>query len=144
MTAPSSIDPSRFLHEHLASASPDLLREMMTTFVNAMMSAEVDAICGAPYGLSSPERSHGVTLQVRFRPTTMPSAIAEVMRSVLISSDTILHLPEPTVQVVSLDGNAVALDEQLQKVAETDTAHQLALNLYRKYATMFRTALGRT
>ena len=60
--------------------------------------------------LSSPERSHGVTLQVRFRPTTMPSAIAEVMRSVLISSDTILHLPEPTVQVVSLDGNAVELE----------------------------------
>jgi hypothetical protein len=25
MTAPSSIDPARFLHEHLASASPDLL-----------------------------------------------------------------------------------------------------------------------
>jgi putative transposase len=26
MTAPSSIDPARFLHEHLASASPDLPR----------------------------------------------------------------------------------------------------------------------
>ena len=26
MTAPSSIDPARFLHEQLASASPDLLR----------------------------------------------------------------------------------------------------------------------
>ena len=51
-----------------------------------------------------------MTLAVRFRPTTMPSAIAEVMRSVLISSDTILHLPEPTVQVVSLDGNAVELE----------------------------------
>ena len=50
MTAPSSIDPARFLHEHLQSASPDLLREMMTTFLNTLMSAEADAICGAPYG----------------------------------------------------------------------------------------------
>ena len=58
MTAPSSIDPARFLHEHLQSASPDLLRHMLTTFVNAMMSAEADAICGAPFGVSSPERSN--------------------------------------------------------------------------------------
>ena len=32
MTAPSSIDPARFLHEQLAQASPDLLRQMLTTF----------------------------------------------------------------------------------------------------------------
>jgi hypothetical protein len=29
MTAGSSIDPAEFLHEHLAQASPDLLRELM-------------------------------------------------------------------------------------------------------------------
>jgi putative transposase len=58
VTAPSSIDPARFLHEHLAAASPDLLREMLTTFVNTLMSAEADAVCGAPYGTSSPERSN--------------------------------------------------------------------------------------
>jgi len=56
MTAPSSIDPARFLHEQLASASPDLLRSMLTTFVNTLMSAEVDVVCGACYGQSSPER----------------------------------------------------------------------------------------
>jgi putative transposase len=56
MTAPSSIDPARFLHEQLASASPDLLRSMLTTFVNTLMSAEVDVVCGACYGRSSPER----------------------------------------------------------------------------------------
>ena len=50
MTAPSSIDPARFLHEHLASASPDLLRQMLTTFINTLMSAEADAVCGAGYG----------------------------------------------------------------------------------------------
>jgi transposase-like protein len=58
MTAPSSIDPSRFLHEQLGSASPDLLRHMLTTFMNTLMSAEADAVCGAPYGESSPERTN--------------------------------------------------------------------------------------
>ena len=48
-----------------------------------------------------------------------------------------------TVEGRSIDGNAVALDEQLQKVAETDTAHQLATNLYKKYSNLFKTALGR-
>ena len=38
MTAPSSIDPARFLHDQLESASPDLLRSMLATFVNALMS----------------------------------------------------------------------------------------------------------
>ncbi|MEU8262999.1 transposase, partial [Micromonospora sp. NPDC048999] len=54
--APSSIDPARFLHEHLESASPDLLRDLLTTFINTLMSAEADALCGAEYGTSSPER----------------------------------------------------------------------------------------
>jgi putative transposase len=56
MTAPSSIGPARFLHEQLESASPDLLRSMLTTFINTLMSAEADAVCGAPYGLPGPER----------------------------------------------------------------------------------------
>ena len=56
MTAPSSIDPARFLHDQLASASPDLLRSMLATFINALMSAEVDAVCGAPYGTPSLDR----------------------------------------------------------------------------------------
>lgn len=53
---PSSIDPARYLHEQLASASPDLLRHLLTTFINTLMSAETDALCGAEYGTSSPER----------------------------------------------------------------------------------------
>ena len=56
MTAPGSIDPARFLHEQLESASPDLLRSMLATFINALMSAEADAVCGAPYGEPRPER----------------------------------------------------------------------------------------
>jgi small-conductance mechanosensitive channel len=60
--------------------------------------------------LSSPERSHGVTLTVRFRPTTEPSAMVGVMRAVLLSSNSILARPEPDVQILSLDGGAVELE----------------------------------
>lgn len=58
MTVTSSIDPARLLEEQLAQASPDLLRELLTTFVNTLMSAEADAVCGAAYGTSSPERTN--------------------------------------------------------------------------------------
>jgi transposase-like protein len=58
MTVTTSIDPARLLEEQLAQASPDLLRELLTTFVNTLMSAEVDAVCGAPYGQASPERTN--------------------------------------------------------------------------------------
>ena len=58
MTAPSSIDPARFLDEQLAQASPDLLRSMLTTFINTLMSAEADAVCGAGYGQRSDDRTN--------------------------------------------------------------------------------------
>jgi putative transposase len=58
MTVDASIDPARMLEEHLAQASPDLLRELLATFVNALLSAEADAVCGADYGAISPERTN--------------------------------------------------------------------------------------
>ena len=58
MTASSSIDPAHFLAEQLAQASPDLLRQMLTTFIDTLMSAEADAVCGAEYGARSPERTN--------------------------------------------------------------------------------------
>ncbi|MCQ4161967.1 flagellar basal body protein [Roseomonas sp. GC11] len=42
------------------------------------------------------------------------------------------------------DGNAVSLEQQALKVAETDQAHALALNLYKSWAGLFRSALGRS
>src|SRR4051812_50065001 len=55
---PNSIDLPAFMAEHLARAEPDLLRSMLSTFVQALMSAEADAICGAPYGERSAERTN--------------------------------------------------------------------------------------
>lgn len=39
-------------------------------------------------------------------------------------------------------GNAVVIDEQLIKVAETQMSHQTMTNLYRKHTQMLRAALG--
>ncbi len=46
MTAPTSIDPARLLHEQLDNAAPDLLRHLLGTFIDAPMGAEADALCG--------------------------------------------------------------------------------------------------
>ena len=58
---------------------------------------------------SSPERSHGASLTVRFRPLAEPAAMADVMRSALLSSNSIVATSEPLVQVTGLDSNAVEL-----------------------------------
>jgi putative transposase len=56
MTASESVPFAAWLEENLASASPDLLRRMVKTFAEAMMSADADAVCGAEYGRPSPDR----------------------------------------------------------------------------------------
>ncbi len=40
------------------------------------------------------------------------------------------------------DGNAVSLDDQLTKVADTATSQAIATTLYKKYMSMFSLALG--
>jgi putative transposase len=52
----TSVDLARLAGENLEQASPDLLRAMVKTFAEALMGAEADAICGAPYGQPSEER----------------------------------------------------------------------------------------
>jgi putative transposase len=56
MAAGPSIDPADWFDEHLAQASPDLLRAMLKSFAQALMSAEADAVCGAAYGSRDPDR----------------------------------------------------------------------------------------
>ncbi|WP_088312862.1 IS256 family transposase [Kineosporia sp. R_H_3] len=62
MTAVPSIDPALLtpetIREKLSDASLDLLRELLSTFIDTLMSAEADALCGAPYGQPSPERTN--------------------------------------------------------------------------------------
>jgi len=57
MTANHSIDPAQFLSERLEHAEPDLLRAMLKTFIDALMGAEADALCGASYGARTEDRA---------------------------------------------------------------------------------------
>src|SRR5207302_3943020 len=56
MTAPDSLPLHALTEDNLAAASPDLLRAMVKTFADALMSAEADAMCNAEYGQVSDER----------------------------------------------------------------------------------------
>ncbi len=47
---------ARAVGENVETASSDLLRAMVQAFAEALMSAEADAVCGAPYGLVSEDR----------------------------------------------------------------------------------------
>ncbi len=44
----------------------------------------------------------------------------------------------------SLDGNSVALDDQLTKVADTETTQALVTTVWKKYRSMFNMALGKS
>ena len=47
MTAPHIVDPASLLGEALSQASPDLMRQLLQTTINALLSADADAVCGA-------------------------------------------------------------------------------------------------
>jgi len=57
MTAAHIVDPARLLGEALAEASPDLMRELLQTMINALLCADADAVVGAEYGRPSPGRT---------------------------------------------------------------------------------------
>ena len=53
-----TMDPVVWLRKHVEQADTDLLREMVGAFVQTLMSAEVDALCGASYGERSLDRTN--------------------------------------------------------------------------------------
>ena|ERR1700742_4273231 len=44
----------------------------------------------------------------------------------------------------ALDGNSVALDQQLTQVADTETTQSLVTSIWKEYMGMFNTALGKS
>ena len=58
MTAPRIVDPGTVLGQALSDASPDLMRHLLGTVINSLLSAEADAVCGAEWGQPSPERTN--------------------------------------------------------------------------------------
>lgn len=57
-TDPHHIDPTAYLEELLTQASPDLMRQMLTDFINQILSAQADSVCGADYATVSPQRTN--------------------------------------------------------------------------------------
>lgn len=47
MTAARIVDPASVLEQALGQASADLMRHLLQTTINALGSAEADAVCGA-------------------------------------------------------------------------------------------------
>jgi putative transposase len=58
MTNAHFIDPEQFLSAQLADASPDLMRSMLSTFIQALMGAEADSQCNAEFGQRTPDRTN--------------------------------------------------------------------------------------
>ena len=56
MTAPHTIDPAGLLGQALSQASPDLMRSLLQHVINALLSADADAACGAQWGQQDPQR----------------------------------------------------------------------------------------
>ncbi|GAA1522793.1 IS256-like element IS1081 family transposase [Sphaerisporangium rubeum] len=58
MAVNDSVDPAAWLAEQLRTQDPDLLRSMVQTMAETLMSAEADSLCGAGYGERSSERTN--------------------------------------------------------------------------------------
>ena len=56
--SPTRWAPAEVLRKYLLEADPDLVRSMVQTFAEALMSAEVSGLCNAEYGEVSPERTN--------------------------------------------------------------------------------------
>ena len=84
---------------HLLNASNDLVVLPNSGLAKAQLT-----------NLSSPNRSHGVKLTVRIMPTMAPSAIADVLRTVLLSANSIMPVPAARVEIKSLDAQAIEFE----------------------------------
>lgn len=69
---------------------------------------------------------------------TNASHLSGTVRSKLASID------KDVAPARALDGNTVALDQQLTKVADTETTQSLVATIWKKYVAMFSTAVGKS
>ena len=58
MAVNDSVDPGAWLARQIEAGDPDLLRSMVKSMAEALMSAEADSVCGASYGQRSTERTN--------------------------------------------------------------------------------------
>ncbi len=58
MTNPNVIEPVDFIQNVIEQNQPDVMRHMLQSFINTLMSAEASVLCGAGYREVSPERTN--------------------------------------------------------------------------------------
>ncbi|MEV5324999.1 transposase, partial [Nonomuraea sp. NPDC052634] len=58
MAADNSVTPEQWLAQQIQAGDPDMLRSMVKTMAEALMSAEADTLCGADYGRRSTKRTN--------------------------------------------------------------------------------------
>ena len=58
MTTAHDIDWPAVLAERLTTTHPNVLRELLSTFIHTLVGAEPDVLCGAGYGQRSTERTN--------------------------------------------------------------------------------------
>ena len=58
MAVPNMMDPLEWLRQHLGELDPDLVRSMLATFAETLMSADAQTLCNAGYGERSPVRTN--------------------------------------------------------------------------------------
>lgn len=58
MAVPNMMDPLEWLRQHLAELDPDLVRSMLATFAEALMSADAQSLCNAGLGERTPARTN--------------------------------------------------------------------------------------
>lgn len=57
-SAHNDFDPTGYLDDLLAQASPDLMRQMLQDTIDLLLPAQADQVCGAEYGTTSDNRTN--------------------------------------------------------------------------------------
>jgi transposase-like protein len=72
---PTNMDALEWLRKHLEAEDNDLLREMVRSFAERLMAAEVEVLCNAGYGEVSPERTNS---RNGYRPRTLDTRVGTI------------------------------------------------------------------
>ena len=121
MTAPHIVDPERLLREAIGEASPDLLRHLLQTVINALLSADADAVCGAEYGTASDTRT-AQRNGYRHRPLDTRAGTIDVAIPKLRAGIAQGPVPEGFDVLIQLGGHAADLG--LRERVDAELSHE--------------------
>jgi small-conductance mechanosensitive channel/CRP-like cAMP-binding protein len=118
---------------HLLSGSNDLIIVPNSALAKARLT-----------NLTGSDEVHGATVTIRLLPSRRPAAIEEAMRAVLLSANSILKSPPPSVSIIGMDstGIDVELSFRVTGMARTATAKNEIYDLVYRHAKAAGIQLG--